>query len=268
MIKFFVCILFMTSPISLLGADDILKILSTTSTRDSGFYDYIIPEFNRMYDIEVYVIAAGSGHAMDNAKKCNGDILITHSPRLEKDFVSSGHGVDRAPFMFNDFVVIGPKNDPAKISKSLNVISAFQKLYKAKAAFISRGDNSGTHLSELNIWSKSGYSPKMHSGEWYLESGQGMGATLNVAVGSNSYTYTDRATWSNFDNKQNHIILYSGDENMINQYSITRISPKKCPNIDIDNSNLLRNWLISNEGQITIREFTINNETMFIPNYD
>ncbi len=268
MAKSFVYIILMTFSLASVGGDNILKILSTTSTRDSGFYDYIIPEFNKIYDIEVYVIATGTGHALDNARKCNGDILITHSPRLEKDFVSSGHGVDRAPFMLNDFIVIGPKNDPAKISKSINVISAFQKLYKAKAVFISRGDNSGTHLSELNIWSQSGYNPKIHSGEWYLESGQGMGATLNVAIGSNSYTYTDRATWSNFDNKQNHIILYSGDKNMINQYSITRISPTKCPNIDIENSNLLRNWLISNDGQTAIREFKINNETMFMPNYD
>ena len=194
----------------------------------------------------------------ENAKKCNGDILITHSPELEKEFISSSHGLDSIQFMYNDFVVIGPSNDPAGIANSANVISVFQKIYREEASFISRGDNSGTHVSETNIWNQSGYNPEKYSGKWYLESGQGMGATLNMAVGSNSYTYTDRATWSNFYNKQNHIILYSGDRNMMNQYSVTRINPQKCQNINTKHSNLLRDWLISDNGQSAIKGFIVD----------
>ena len=256
-------------PLSLYSNDhNKIKILSTTSTRDSGFYDYIIPLFNKKFNAETHVIATGTGHAIQNARHCNGDILITHAYDLEKDFVQKGYGLERANLMYNEFVIIGPKKDPLKISNSSSVAESFTKIYKNNLSFISRSDNSGTHLSELRIWKSINLNPKNYSGSWYLESGQGMGKTLNLAIGANAYTYSDISTWIKFKNKQNHQILFSGDNLMFNQYGIVKINPNHCDNINIKYSNYLYNWLLSNEGQSIISNYRINGKVLFVPNFD
>lgn len=249
-----------------------LRILSTTSTRDSGLYSYLLPIFQKKYDITPYVIATGTGHAIKNAEYCNGDILITHAKKLEDQFVSNGYGKVRSNLMYNDFVVIGPSSDPVRISTSANVSDAFSKIYQSMQSmqyFVSRGDESGTHLSELNIWEMhntvSKPDPSIH--KWYLETGQGMGATLNVAVGINAYTYTDRATWVKFKNKRNHKILFENDNLMRNQYGIVLINSKHCGNINHKEANIFYNWITSRDGQKHISNYKVNNEPLFIPNY-
>ena len=252
-----------------LSADTQLKVLSTTSTRDSGLYDYIIPYFEEKFDIEVSVIATGTGHAINNAKQCNGDILITHAKTIEEDFVKKGYGSSRSDLMYNDFVVVGPMKDPTNIKNSNKVSEVFDKIKNSQSKFVSRGDESGTHLSELRIWNNAISSlPNAYIDKWYLESGQGMGATLNIAVGLNAYTYTDRATWLKFENKQNHLILYANDEIMKNQYGIVKINPKYCMNINHNASNLFYNWIVSEEGQDLIGSYKLNNQVLFKPNYN
>tara|TARA_B100000686_G_scaffold31244_2_gene32145 strand:- start:20795 stop:21607 length:813 start_codon:yes stop_codon:yes gene_type:complete len=248
-------------------SNDTIVIQSTTSTRDSGFYDYILPIFKNKFSLDAYVVAVGTGLAIKNAMNCDADILITHAITLEHDFISKGFGVTRNNLMYNDFVLIGPQNNPAKISSSDSVTEAFIKIAKSQNTFISRADDSGTHISEKNIWNKT----KLHSDkftiEWYLESGQGMGQTLNIAIAKNAYTYTDRATWLKFKNKQNHRIIYQNDPLLVNQYGIITINPQRCPNINHKGAKTLHDWLISKDGQNYIAEFTLNNEQLFIPNY-
>ena len=263
--KKFICLLLII-PFSSTFAD--LRILSTTSTRDSGLYEYLLPIFEKKYDINSYVIATGTGHAIKNAEYCNGDVLITHAKNLEEQFVADGYGKHRSNLMYNDFVLIGPSSDPAKISNSDNVSDAFSRIYQSTPFFISRGDQSGTHLSELNIWNSYAISKPIPSNhKWYLETGQGMGATLNVAVGMNAYTYSDRATWLKFKNKQNHVILYENDDLLRNQYGIVLINENHCRNINHDEANMFYKWITSNEGQEHISNYKFNNEPLFIPNY-
>ncbi|MBS83221.1 MAG: sulfate transporter [Gammaproteobacteria bacterium] len=245
-----------------------LIIQSTTSTRDSGFYDYILPIFKKKFNIEVYVVAVGTGLAIKNAMNCNADILITHATELEKKFIDEGYGIIRNDLMYNDFVIIGPKTDPAKIISSESAIDAFQKIFNNKSSFISRADDSGTNISERKVWSLALIKENDFNLDWYLESGQGMGQTLNIAVAKNAYTYTDRATWIRFKNKQNHRILYQNDPLLFNQYGIVNINPEKCPNINQKGATKLHQWLISDQGQRFISEFRLNNTQLFIPNYN
>ena len=245
---------------------DTLKLQSTTSTRDSGLYEYIIPRFESIYNVRVHVIAVGTGQAIQNAKNCDADILIVHATDLEEKFIRDGYGLVRTDLMYNDFVIIGPKNDPASIFKATNARDALALISKSSAKFISRGDSSGTHLSERKIWSQTNIQPLNHSGDWYLESGQGMGSTLNIAVGMNAYTYADRSTWLRFNNKSNHKILFENDENLHNQYGVVKINPAHCKNINHYFADKLYEWLISQEGQELINEFTVNNEQLFKAN--
>ncbi|MAM05803.1 MAG: sulfate transporter [Flavobacteriales bacterium] len=245
-----------------------LRILSTTSTRDSGLYSYLLPIFDQKYNINSHVIATGTGHAIKNAENCNGDILITHAKKLEDEFVDNGYGKIRSNLMYNDFVLVGPSSDPIKLSTSTNLSDALSKIYQFMPFFISRGDESGTHLSELHIWDTLiKIKPNPSVNRWYLETGQGMGATLNVAVGMNAYTYTDRATWLKFKNKQNHVILFENDSLLRNQYGIVLISNEHCKDINHNGAAIFYNWITSNEGQQYISKYMLNNRSLFIPNY-
>ena len=251
------------------GSDNnIIKILSTTSTRDSGLYKYILPIFEKKYNAKVYVIATGTGQAIKNAENCNGDLLITHAQELEINFVNNGFGISRHNLMYNDFVLIGPNTKIDLIKKSKNIIDAFNLIAMSKYKFISRGDNSGTNISEKKIWDLTNIDIKKNSGKWYLETGQGMGATLNVAVATDAYAYTDRATWLKFKNKQDHIITYEGDSRMFNQYGIVKINPTHCKNINYKYSNLFFSWITSKQGQKLIKNYKFNDKVLFVPNFN
>lgn len=243
--------------------NDKIVIQSTTSTRDSGLYDYLIPHFSTKYDINVNIVAVGTGQAIVNASNCDGDLLIVHSRKLENTFIANGFGHSRRNIMYNDFIIIGPHSDPLDISSSLDVKSVFHKLSTGQSKFISRGDNSGTNDSELTKWDLINYDPRDHSGKWYLESGQSMGATLNMAISLNAYTYTDRSTWLRFKNKQNHVISYNNRNELRNNYSIIKISKDNCPNINHEGAALFYDWILSDDGKDLIESYRYNNEQMF-----
>tara|TARA_B110000444_G_C18831755_1_gene593633 strand:- start:607 stop:1422 length:816 start_codon:yes stop_codon:yes gene_type:complete len=265
--KIFLIFIFMFSNISY-GSDlNPIKLLSTTSTRDSGLLEYLLPFFESKYNIQIHVIALGTGQALQAAKSCNGDILLTHAIELENKFILDGYGKSRDDLMYNDFIIIGPDNDPAGIQSLSNASDVFMKIAASNNLFISRGDGSGTNISENNIWAFINVNPINYSGQWYLEAGQGMGSTINIAIGKNAYTYTDRATWLNFKNKANHSILFEGDPIMINQYGLIRLDPDRCVNANNRSINLFHKWIISKEGQFLIGEYTINGTKLFIPNY-
>ena len=247
-------------------ASESIRLLSTTSTRDSGFLDHIIPFFEKKYKIRVLPSALGTGQALVSAKNCDGDILLTHAPELEKEFIKDGYGTDRTPIMYNDFVVIGPNNDPLGLDKHNNVIDVFKKIKDKKVKFISRGDNSGTNFSELSVWNRADINPNLGKGIWYLESGQGMGATLNITVGMNAYTYSDRATWIRYQNKQKHEILFEGDDLLLNEYSIILLNNENCPTIKQRSAILFYKWITSQYTQEIINKYRINGQQVFFSN--
>ena len=261
---FFICLIFIPLSESYSSSiNDKIVIQSTTSTRDSGLYDYLIPYFSTKHDININIVAVGTGQAIVNASNCDGDLLIVHSRKLEDTFIANGFGYSISNLMYNDFIIIGPKSDPLNISLSLDVKSVFYKLSTGKSKFISRGDNSGTNESELDKWNLINYDPHEHSGNWYLESGQSMGATLNMAISLNAYTYTDRSTWLRFKNKQNHVISYNNRNELRNNYSIIKISKDNCPKINHKGAALFYDWILSNDGKALIESYRYNNEQMF-----
>jgi tungstate transport system substrate-binding protein len=247
-------------------AQEVITVQSTTSTRDSGLYDFILPIFLEKSGIVVNVVAVGTGQAIRNARDCNGDVLLVHSKPDEEKFVADGYGVKRHDLMYNDFVIIGPKADPAGISGMKSVKEALQKIASTKNSFASRGDDSGTNKAELRLWGLAGIDPKVFSGKWYLETGSGMGKTLNVAVGKNSYTMSDRATWTKYGNKQDHVIVVEGDPPLFNQYGVSAVSGDKCPKVDTVSAAKFVDWLISDEGQKAIGDYRIGEMQVFFPN--
>lgn len=265
--KLLFTLVFMFSNIAYSSNLDSIKLLSTTSTRDSGLLEYLLPNFERRYNIQIHVVALGTGQALQAAKNCNGDILLTHAPKLEKKFVLDGYGESRDNLMYNDFIIIGPQNDPAGIKLTDNASNAFKKIMGSNNLFISRGDGSGTNISENNIWDSINIDPKEYSGQWYLEAGQGMGSTINIAIGKNAYTYSDRATWLNFKNKASHLILFEGDPVMFNQYGLIKLNPDKCHNANNKNIGLFHEWILSKEAQSLIGEYMLKGNRVFTPNY-
>lgn len=239
---------------------------STTSTQNSGLYDYILPIFSEQNDIDVRVVAVGTGQAIKNAENCDGDVLIVHSKASEENFVKSGYGLYRKDLMYNDFVILGPENDPAKIRSSKNSLEAFKKIFNTKSIFSSRGDESGTHKAEIKIWNSLNFNTNNFKGGWYRELGLGMGATLNVAVQMGAYVLSDRATWLAFKNKRQHLVLFEGDKNLFNQYGIIPVNPKKCPSVKINLSKKFINWMLSIEGRKNISLFKIKGQQLFFPN--
>ena len=239
---------------------------STTSTQNSGLYDYILPKFTEQNGIDVRVVAVGTGQAIKNAQNCDGDVLIVHSKVSEEIFVKSGYGIYRKDLMYNDFVIIGPENDPAKVKSSGNAFEAFKKIFNERAIFASRGDESGTHKAEIKIWNNLNMSTNDFNGGWYRELGLGMGATLNVAVQMDAYVLSDRATWLAFKNKRQHLILFEGDESLFNQYGIIPVNPNKCPSVKTNLSKIFIDWILSMEGQNFISSYKKNGQQLFFPN--
>jgi tungstate transport system substrate-binding protein len=245
---------------------EFITLQATTSTRDSGIYNYIFPDFELKHNIQVRVIAVGTGQALNNIKNCDGDVAITHSKDLEFKYLNENYIISRTEFMYNDFIFIGPKTDPAKIAGSKNPLDVLKKIYKSKTKFSSRGDNSGTHMSELNLWRLAGLFPSKYKDTWYLDVGSGMGATINIAIGVNGYTYSDRATWLNFKNKEHHVELFSGHKLLFNQYSILIPNSKLCNNVKANLSSIFKNWLLSESTKALIRSYKIDEQQLFFIN--
>ena len=245
-------------------AESIL-VQSTTSTANSGLYDHLLPRFEEETGIEVRVVAVGTGQAIENARNCDGDVLLVHDRPSEEAFVEAGHGVERRDVMYNDFVIVGPAADLAGIAGMEDAAGALARIAEAAAPFASRGDDSGTHKAELRLWEEAGVDAPAASGTWYRETGSGMGATLNAAVGMDAYAMTDRATWVAFGNKGRHEILAQGDPALFNPYGVIRVSPERCPAAQVEPAQAFVDWLTSEEGQAAIASFEVQGQQLFFP---
>jgi tungstate transport system substrate-binding protein len=241
-------------------------VQSTTSTQNSGLFDHVLPMFEKASGIRVNVVAVGTGQAIKNASNCDGDVLFVHAKPVEDKFVADGYGVKRFDVMYNDFVIVGPASDPAKLSGSNDAASSLKKIAAAKVVFASRGDDSGTHKKELALWQAAGVDVTAASGTWYRETGSGMGATLNVSVGMSAYTMSDRATWIAFKNKSDFKIAVEGDKVMFNQYGIMQVNPEKCPNVKADAAKVFVDWVVSKDGQAAIASYKLDGQQLFFPN--
>jgi len=246
--------------------DDFIIVQSTTSTQNSGLFDYMLPKFQDETGIEVRVVAVGTGQAIKNAANGDGDVLFVHAKASEEAFVADGDGVSRSDVMYNDFVIVGPPSDPAGIAGSSDVAAALAQIAEAEAPFASRGDDSGTHKAELSLWADAGVDVDAASGGWYRETGSGMGATLNTGTGMNAYVMTDRATWISFGNKGDYDVVVEGDEKMFNQYGIILVNPEKHSNVKVEQGQAFIDWVLSEEGQATIAEYKIDGQQLFFPN--
>jgi len=248
--------------------DESIIVQSTTSTQNSGLYDHILPMFQQKTGIQVNVVAVGTGQALENGRRGDGDVLLVHAKPAEEKFVAEGYGVQRHDVMYNDFVIVGPASDPAGVKGMDDAPAALGKIADEEAIFASRGDDSGTHKKEISLWDAAGVDPSEASGTWYRETGSGMGATLNAGIGMDAYVMTDRATWISFGNKANHEILVEGDEALFNQYGIIMVNPEKHPNVNVEVAQTFIDWILSDEGQNAIASFKVEGEQLFTPNAD
>jgi tungstate transport system substrate-binding protein len=246
--------------------EESIIVQSTTSTANSGLYDYLLPLFQEKSGIRVNVVAVGTGQAIKNAENCDGDVLLVHAKPAEEAFVEAGFGTERTDLMYNDFVIVGPADDPAGVDGMTDVQAALAQIAEGGALFASRGDDSGTHKKEVALWSDTGVDPTAASGDWYRETGSGMGATLNAGIGMGAYVMTDRATWISFENKQDYEIRVQGDEDLFNQYGVIPISPERCPSVNAEAARAFADWLVSDEGQKAIAEYKVDGQQLFFPN--
>jgi tungstate transport system substrate-binding protein len=248
--------------------DKFIVVQSTTSTQNSGLFDYLLPIFQEKTGIEVRVVAVGTGQAIKNAANGDGDVLFVHSKPSEEKFVADGLGVSRSDVMYNDFVIVGPANDPAGVAGSKDVVESLKKIADAKAPFASRGDDSGTHKAELRLWKAAGIDPNEGSGDWYRETGSGMGATLNTGTGMGAYVMTDRATWISFGNKGDYKVAVEGDPILFNQYGIILVNPEVHAHVKADLGQQFVDWVLSKEGQQAIADYKVDGQQLFFPNSD
>lgn len=243
-----------------------ITVASTTSTQSSGLFDYLLPIFEKKTGIQVRVVALGTGQALDLARRGDADVVFVHAKAAEEKFLAEGNAVKRFPVMYNDFVIIGPKSDPAKVSGMNNVAEALIKIKDAKAPFVSRGDRSGTNMAELKLWKDAGVDIAADKGAWYRDTGQGMGAALNTAASMNAYLLSDRATWLNFKNRGDLAVLVEGDKRLFNQYGVMLVNPAKFPQTKKEMGQQFIDWLISAEGQKAIAGYKIGGQQLFFPN--
>lgn len=248
-------------------ADDKSIILqSTTSTANSGLYDHLLPKFSEKTGITVNVVAVGTGQAIKNAQNGDGDVLLVHAKPAEEAFVNDGFGVKRFDVMYNDFIIVGPASDPAGVAGTSDVAGALKTIAQKNAVFASRGDDSGTHKKEKSLWMAAGVDPSEASGTWYRETGSGMGATLNAAVGMEAYALTDRGTWIAFKNKGDFKIAVEGDEALFNQYGVILVNPEKHAHVKAEEGQAFIDWILSNDGQQAIAEYQLDGQQLFFPN--
>jgi tungstate transport system substrate-binding protein len=246
--------------------DKSILVASTTSTQDSGLFEYLLPIFKEKTGITVKVLAQGTGQALDTGRRGDADVVFVHAKSAEEKFLAEGEGVKRFPVMYNDFVLIGPKADPAGIKGTKDVAKALQDIKEKQACFVSRGDRSGTHIAELNLWKIANTDIEKDSGPWYKSIGQGMGAALNFANANNCYVLSDRGTWIHFKNKGDLQILVEGDKRLFNQYGVMLVNPTKHPDVKKELGQQFIDWLISPDGQQTIANYKIEGEQLFYPN--
>jgi tungstate transport system substrate-binding protein len=248
------------------AGDTFITVQSTTSTQNSGLLDDLLPKFTEKTGIEVRVVAVGTGQAIKNARNGDGDVLLVHARAAEKKFVAEGHGVKRFDLMYNDFVIVGPAADPAKVGGMTDATAALRRIAAARSVFASRGDDSGTHKKELQLWQDAGIDVAAVSGSWYRETGSGMGATLNIAAGMGAYAMTDRATWIAFRNKGGLKILVEGDEALFNQYGIILVNSAKQKKRKAEWGQAFIDWMLGGEGQAAIAAYEVDGQQLFFPN--
>jgi tungstate transport system substrate-binding protein len=243
-----------------------ITVASTTSTEQSGLFKHLLPIFEKKTGIQVRVVALGTGQALDMGRRGDADVVFVHAKPLEEKFVAEGFGVRRHEVMYNDFVLIGPRGDPARVAGGKDAVLALQRIHQAKAPFVSRGDRSGTHFAELELWKTAGIDISRDKGSWYREIGQGMGPALNTAAGMNAYLLADRGTWLSFKNRGELVIAVEGDRRLFNQYGIMLVSPQKHPGVKQDMGQAFIDWIVSSEGQGAIAAYKIGGEQLFFPN--
>lgn len=247
--------------------DKSIVVASTTSTQDSGLFGYLLPIFTQKTGIVVKVVAQGTGQALDTARRGDADVVFVHAKSAELEFLSQGFGVKRYPVMYNDFMLIGPQSDPAGI-KGEDILGALKTIKAKTASFVSRGDRSGTHIAEVDLWKDAGIDIAKEKGPWYRSIGQGMGAALNMASATNAYVLSDRGTWLAFRNRRDLVIVVEGDKRLFNQYGVMLVNPAKHPTVQTALGQQFIDWLISPEGQSVIAGYKINGRQLFYPNAD
>ena len=248
--------------------DKFITVASTTSTEQSGLFGYLLPVFEAKTGIKVHVVALGTGQALDVARRGDADVVFVHARSAEEKFLAEGQGVKRYPVMYNDFVLIGPKSDPAHIGGGKDIVVAMRKLEAAHAPFVSRGDRSGTNMAELKLWKEASIDIDKAKGPWYRDTGQGMGPALNTAASMGAYILADRGTWLAFKNRADLVILVEGDKRLFNQYGVMLVNPVKHPNVKKDLGQQFIDWLVSAAGQSAIAGYKINGQQLFYPNAD
>ena len=247
------------------GESRTITVASTTSTQNSGLFDWLLPQFTKASGIEVQVVAVGTGQAIRIATNGDADLLLVHHEASERKFVADGLGLERHPIMHNDFVLVGPGADPADVGGIKDIATALQRIGESEQVFVSRGDDSGTHKKELELWGASRFDPRPASGSWYRETGSGMGATLNTASAMNGYTLSDRASWVSFGNKGDFEILVEGDPRLHNPYAAIVVNPKKHPHVKVREAQAFVDWLTSAQGQAAIAAFRVDGQHLFFP---
>jgi tungstate transport system substrate-binding protein len=247
------------------AAERYITVASTTSTEQSGLFRYLLPIFEKKTGIQVRVVAVGTGQALDIGRRGDADVVLVHARPLEDKFMAEGQGVKRFDVMYNDFVLIGPRSDPAHVRGMKDVVAAFREIKEAQAPFVSRGDRSGTHFAELQIWKMAGIDIAREKGPWYRDTGQGMGPALNTAAAMDAYILSDRGTWLSFKNRADLVIAVEGDRRLFNQYGVMLVNPAKHPNVKAELGQRFIDWLLSREGQDAIADYKINGEQLFFP---
>ncbi len=246
--------------------DKFIVVASTTSTEQSGLFKHLLPRFEQKTGVRVRVVALGTGQALDMARRGDADVVFVHDPAAEEKFVAEGYGLKRFPVMYNDFVLVGPKDDPAKVTGAQDVLEALRRIEAARAPFVSRGDRSGTHAAELRLWQAAGVGLNKAKGPWYRDTGSGMGPALNTAASMGAYILADRGTWLSFKNRGELAILLQGDARLFNQYGVILVNPARHPHVKKEWGQQFVDWLISPEGQQAIADYKIGGEQLFFPN--
>ena len=268
--KIFLCLITILAsqvfiPWSATASERFIVVASTTSTENSGLYSFVLPRFSEQTGIEVRVVAVGTGQALHIAQNGDADVLLVHHRPSEDQFISQGYGVTRYDLMYNDYILVGPRDDPASVLSAANVIGAVQRIATNKSLFISRGDDSGTHKKELELWNQSGIDTTKVGNGWYQETGRGMGGTLNMASALDAYTLSDRATWLKFGNKGRLDILFQSDPPLFNPYGIILVNPEKHPHIKTRDGQTFIEWMLSEAGQTLIADYRILGQQAFFP---
>jgi tungstate transport system substrate-binding protein len=257
---------FLATAAPLAVAQNFITVASTTSTEQSGLFKHMLPAFQKKTGIEVRVVALGTGQALDMARRGDADVVFVHAKSAEEKFIAEGYGVKRLPVMYNDFVLIGPRSDPAKVAGGKDITEALKKIKGSSAPFVSRGDRSGTHMAELALWKQSGIDIAADKGPWYRDTGQGMGPALNSASSMNGYILSDRATWLAFKNRGDLAIVVEGDKRLFNQYGVILVNPEKHKHVKKEQGQAFIDWVVSPEGQKNIADYKIGADQLFFPN--